>query len=67
MNCSSETVKMGEPDRHASPPGNRLKAEPMADGQGEAGGHAHICGRSHAKARMAEMSGLGEEAKTWHI
>ena len=61
MNCSSETVKMGEPDRHASPPGNRLKAEPMA------GGHAHICGRSHAKARMAEMSGLGEEAKTWHI
>ena len=37
MNCSSETVKMGEPDRHASPPGNRLKAEPMADGQGEAG------------------------------
>jgi hypothetical protein len=24
--------------RHASPPGNRLKAKPMADGQGEAGG-----------------------------
>jgi hypothetical protein len=26
------------PARHASPPGNRLKAKPMADGQGEPGG-----------------------------
>jgi len=29
---------MGVPARHASPPGNRLKAKPMADGQGEVGG-----------------------------
>jgi hypothetical protein len=31
---------MGVPAHHASPPGNRLKAKSMADGQGEAGaGH----------------------------
>jgi len=28
--------------RHASSPGNRLKAKPMADGQGEAGGYSVV-------------------------
>jgi excinuclease UvrABC ATPase subunit len=38
MNCCRETAKMGVPARHAGPPGNRLKAKPMADGQSEEGG-----------------------------
>jgi hypothetical protein len=38
MNCCCETTKTGGPARNANPPGNRLEAQPMADGQGEAGG-----------------------------
>jgi len=35
------------PARHASPPGNRLTAKPMADGQGEAGGSKSETNSNH--------------------
>jgi hypothetical protein len=41
------------PARHASPPGNRLTAKPMADGQGEAGGPL-------GHRRGAERTALGQ-------
>jgi hypothetical protein len=39
--------------RHASPPGNRLKAKPMADGQGEAGG-------TKSETNIKQSSGMWE-------